>query len=80
MAKRKLSNLEILQRMADAEERGNRWLADANAARESGDNEKADLYYAKGQFWLDRYNSYTDLKEENKTTICTECGSRISFQ
>lgn len=46
----------LAQRLADADERGNRYLADANEASERGDKVKADKLYQKGQFWLDRYN------------------------
>jgi hypothetical protein len=44
------------ERMIEADERGSRYLADANAAAERGDNAKAERLYEKGQFWLDRYN------------------------
>lgn len=43
----------------DAEERGNRWLADGNAAAEAGNKVKAERCYEKGQFWLDRFNRLT---------------------
>ena len=43
----------------DAEDRGNRWLADGNAAAEAGNKAKAEHCYAKGQFWLDRFNRLT---------------------
>lgn len=46
----------LAERILEAEERGNRALADANEAAERGDHEKAATLYAKGQFWLDRYN------------------------
>ena len=45
------------EKMIQAEERGNRFLAEANAAAERGNHEKAERLYAKGQVWLDRYNS-----------------------
>ena len=44
------------ERIADADMRGCAYLADANAAAERGQHEKAEKLYAKGQFWLDRYN------------------------
>jgi hypothetical protein len=44
------------ERMIEADMRGCHWLAEANAAAERGDHAKADKLYAKGQFWLDRYN------------------------
>ncbi|WP_157131265.1 hypothetical protein [Burkholderia pseudomallei] len=43
----------------DAEERGNRWLADGNEAAEAGNKVKAERCYEKGQFWLDRSNKLT---------------------
>ncbi|OQM74979.1 hypothetical protein BFN67_04820 [Pseudaminobacter manganicus] len=43
-------------RIADADERGNRYLADANEAAEAGKTQKAERLYMKGQFWLDRSN------------------------
>lgn len=46
----------IAERIAEADDRGNRYLADANEAQENGKFAKADKLYAKGQFWLDRYN------------------------
>lgn len=44
------------ERQLDAEVRASQWLADGNAARESGNHEKAEVCYAKAQYWLDRYN------------------------
>lgn len=44
------------ERLAEADERGSRYLADANEAAERGDTAKAEALYEKGQFWLDRYN------------------------
>jgi len=44
------------ERAVEAEVRGNKYLADANEAREAGNKEKAEKLYDKGQFWLDRYN------------------------
>lgn len=46
----------LSQKIDDAEERGNRYLADANEAAEKGNQAKADKLYEKGQFWLDRAN------------------------
>lgn len=45
------------QRIADADARGNYWLAEGNAAQETGQQKKADECYRKGQFWLDRLNA-----------------------
>lgn len=53
---RKLTDAERHEKALDAETRGNRWLADGNAAAEAGNKEKAEKCYEKGQFWLDRYN------------------------
>ncbi len=44
------------ERMIEADERGSRYLADANEAAERGNSAKAERLYEKGQFWLDRYN------------------------
>lgn len=46
----------LQDRLVKAEERGNRYLADANELAEAGQAKKAEKLYAKGQFWLDRYN------------------------
>jgi hypothetical protein len=44
------------EKLVDAEDRGNRYLADANEAAERGNHTKAEKLYAKGQYWLDRSN------------------------
>ena len=46
----------LQEKIADAEDRGNRYLADANEAAEAGKKDEAEKFYAKGQFWLDRAN------------------------
>ncbi len=46
----------LKDRVIEAEERGSRYLADANEAIESGKRLKAERLYDKGQYWLDRYN------------------------
>lgn len=46
----------LQEKIADAEDRGNRYLADANEAAERGKQAKADKLYEKGQYWLDRAN------------------------
>jgi hypothetical protein len=46
----------LQEKIIEAEERGGRYLADANEAAERGNHEKAEKLYAKGQFWLDRMN------------------------
>lgn len=42
--------------IAKADAIGSNWLAKGNAAREAGNLAKAEYYYAKGQYWLDRSN------------------------
>ncbi len=44
------------ERIADADEKGNNWLARANAASERGEHDKAERMYEKGQKWLDLSN------------------------
>ena len=56
MATRKLTEAEISLKVAEADERGGRYLADANEAAERGQHEKAERLYEKGQYWLDRSN------------------------
>ncbi|MCL6485660.1 MAG: hypothetical protein I4O49_16080 [Janthinobacterium lividum] len=46
----------LAERTLDAEVRASRWLADANDARERGDEKRAAKCDAKSQYWLDRYN------------------------
>ena len=46
----------LSEKIADADERGGRYLADANEAAERGDDDKAEKLYEKGQYWLDRAN------------------------
>lgn len=46
----------LKERIIEADERGSRYLADANEAAERGDHVKAEKLYDKGQYWLDRYN------------------------
>lgn len=46
----------LSEKIAEADERGGRYLADANEAAERGHIVKAEKLYAKGQFWLDRSN------------------------
>jgi hypothetical protein len=43
----------------DAEERANRYLADANEAAEAGNKERAEWLYAKCDFWMHRFNRLT---------------------
>jgi hypothetical protein len=46
----------LTEKLIEADERGGRYLADANEAAERGQQDKAEKLYAKGQYWLDRYN------------------------
>ncbi len=46
----------LAERIADADARCSRYLADANEAEERGDKDKAEKLYAKSGFWRDRYN------------------------
>jgi hypothetical protein len=46
----------LAERIAEADERGSRYLADANEAYEQGKGQKAERLYTKGQFWLDCSN------------------------
>lgn len=49
----------LRERIADADAFANRWLADGNEAAEAGNRDKAEVCYAKSQFWVDRYNLLT---------------------
>lgn len=51
---------KLKERLIDAEVRCSQWLADGNAAHESGKMKRAESCYAKSQFWLDRYNDLRD--------------------
>jgi hypothetical protein len=46
----------IEERIIEADERGGRFLADANEAAERGNHAKAERLYEKGQYWLDVSN------------------------
>lgn len=46
----------LSEKIADADARGGKYLADANEAAEKGQFEKAEKLYEKGQYWLDRVN------------------------
>ena len=46
----------LKERLLDAEAYGSRALADGNEAAERGNKQLAEKYWAKAQFWLDRYN------------------------
>jgi hypothetical protein len=61
-AKRPVKSLH--DRILEANERGNRWLADGNEAAEAGDKLKAERCYQKGQFWLDRLNLLENMGEK----------------
>ncbi|WP_434716313.1 hypothetical protein [Paraburkholderia sp. A3RO-2L] len=49
----------LCERILDAETRASQWLADANEARERGDEKRAAECDAKSQHWLDRFNLLT---------------------
>lgn len=52
-----LKSLKTLsEKIAEADARGGRLLADANEAAERGNHEKAEKLYERGQYWLDRSN------------------------
>lgn len=46
----------LAQKIADADEKGCFYLAEANEAGERGDKAKETKLLEKGQFWLDRLN------------------------
>jgi hypothetical protein len=47
---------DLQERTLRAEELASRNLANGNEAAERGDHAKAEDYYRRAQFWLDRYN------------------------
>lgn len=55
------TRLLIEEKIIDASFRTSKWLADGNEAKENGNMEKADKFYAKSQFWLDRYNKLAGI-------------------
>lgn len=54
--KEKIAAKKKVEKMIEADERGSRYLADANEFSERGNHAKAEKLYTKGQYWLDRYN------------------------
>lgn len=48
--------MTIKEKIQQAEERGNNWLAKANEYDEKGQHAKALDCWEKGQHWLDRMN------------------------
>lgn len=53
----------VAERIIDAETRASQYLANGNEAQEHGNRAKAEQFWAKGQYWLDRANlllGYTD--------------------
>lgn len=46
----------VKKRLLEADERCNRYLADANEAEEAGDKKRAEKLYEKSGFWRNRYN------------------------
>ena len=53
------------EKIADADERGSYWLAAANEASDRGDQDQAEMLYAKGQYWLDRANRLIETSGRN---------------
>ena len=47
---------DVTDRIADADQRGNDWLARARDAADRGDQKRAEECYRKGNYWLDRSN------------------------
>jgi hypothetical protein len=60
----KTSDATNEERALDAETRASQWLADGNAAKESGRMAKAERCYHKSQFWLDKANLYSGRGEQ----------------
>ncbi len=52
--------LVLKNQMLYADTAGSNALANANAASERGQKEKAQRYYDRGQYWLDRSNELRD--------------------
>lgn len=52
--------------IADADAKGNDLLARANEALETGDAERAERLFERGQFWLDRSNQLQEAKASAK--------------
>jgi hypothetical protein len=48
--------MTLSEKIADADMRGGKYLAEANEAAERGNHAKAEKLYEKGQYWLDRVN------------------------
>lgn len=46
----------VKEKMDEADVQGSKCLADANAALEAGHTATAEKFFARGQWWLDRYN------------------------
>jgi hypothetical protein len=46
----------VNDRIAEADCRGNEWLAKGRAAEDTGNKTKAEECYRKGNYWLDRSN------------------------
>lgn len=50
------SRESVSEKIADADLRGNVWLAKARRAEDGGNQARADECYRKGNYWLDRSN------------------------
>lgn len=46
---------DLSEKIADADQRGNEWLAKARQAKERGNEKRAEECYRKGNYWLDRF-------------------------
>lgn len=51
-----IRKLTTAAKIANADARGNSWLARGNEHAEKGEKQKAERCFAKGQHWLDRSN------------------------
>jgi hypothetical protein len=70
----------LQERTLEAETRGNKWLADGNEASERGNTARAEQCYAKGQYWLDRYNLLAGNAEGPPPKPGTESRMSISTE
>ena len=59
----------LTEQIFDADMRGSNWLAKANAAAERGDHAKAEKFYAKGNYWLDRSNALVAKKYAESSVV-----------
>lgn len=52
----RVTDKDLREKIADADQRGNEWLSKARDAEERGNQARADECYRKGNYWLDRSN------------------------